>query len=325
MVGRILVRLPNWLGDLLMSRPLLHALRARLEDGELWAIGTPAARLLDREGLWTRRLPVTGAAAGRGALQGHRFDAAIILPPSFSSAWALRRLDVARRIGFASDLRSWLLTDPMRRPARGDRHLSDEYLALGERLGVNRTSLPELAPTAEERAAALARLRALGGENRPVAILGPGAAYGAAKRWPVERFAALGRRLVARGHLVLTAGTASDQGQAAAVAGAIGEGAHDLAGMTSVEEMLALCAGARVVVSNDSGLAHLAAASGAPTIVVFGSTSSAWTTPLGPRVTAVHRAPVCSPCFRRTCRIGYRCLEAIEVDVVERACAEAAA
>ena len=79
---------------------------------------------------------------------------------------------------------------------------------------------------------------------------------------------------------------------------------------------------AALVVSNDSGLAHLAAATGAPTVVIFGSTSSAWTAPLGPRVRVVQRPPVCAPCFRRTCRIGYRCLAAVEVAEVARACDE---
>ena len=82
---------------------------------------------------------------------------------------------------------------------------------------------------------------------------------------------------------------------------------------------------AAVAVCNDSGLAHLAAAVGAPTVAIFGSTSSAWTAPLGPRVRIVQRAPVCSPCFQRTCRVGTRCLTAIAVADVERACREVAA
>jgi heptosyltransferase-2 len=81
----------------------------------------------------------------------------------------------------------------------------------------------------------------------------------------------------------------------------------------------ALCAGAAVVVSNDSGMAHLAAATGAPTVAIFGSTASAWTAPLGPRVRVVQKAPVCSPCFRRECRIGYTCLTAVRVEDVQDA------
>jgi heptosyltransferase-2 len=118
---------------------------------------------------------------------------------------------------------------------------------------------------------------------------------------------------------VLVCGAANDRAQAEAVAGEIGAHARSLAGTTSTEEQLALCAGAAGTICNDSGLAHLAAASGAPTVVIFGSTSSAWTAPLGPRVAIAQRAPVCSPCFQRTCAIGYRCLTAVEVEHALRA------
>ena len=155
--------------------------------------------------------------------------------------------------------------------------------------------------------------------ERPYVVLGPGAAYGPAKRWPAERFVAIGRRCVSRGLGVLACGAAGERDSAESIARAIGDQARALAGDTTIEEQLALCAGARVTVSNDSGLAHVAAASGSPTVVVFGSTSSAWTAPLGPRVAIAQRAPVCSPCFQRTCAIGYRCLVAVLVSDVERA------
>jgi heptosyltransferase-2 len=98
-----------------------------------------------------------------------------------------------------------------------------------------------------------------------------------------------------------------------------------IAGETDLLTQAGLCARATLAVCNDSGLAHLAAATGAPTVVIFGSTSSAWTAPLGRRVRVVQRPPVCSPCFQRACRIGYGCLTRIEVAAVERACAEVAA
>ena len=311
---RLLIRLPNWLGDVLMARPLLHALRAALPGAEIRSIGTAPGRLLERERLWDAFVPLEQAR--NGGLDGADFDAALALPPSFSSAWMLWRRGVPRRIGFASDLRSWLLTDAIRRPPRGDLHLSEEYLRLGERLGARRVELPPLHPTTEESAAARERLRALG-------VAFPHA--GPAKRWPPERFAALGRRLAGRGLAVLVAGAAEDRPDALAVATAIGAGAHAIAGETSLGEQLALCATATVTVSNDSGLAHLAGATGAPTVAIFGSTSSAWTAPLGARVRVVQKAPVCSPCFQRTCAIGYRCLVGVGVDDVERACDPVAA
>jgi len=318
---RVLIRLPNWLGDLLMSRPLLHALRAACPSAHLTAVGVDASALLERERLWDQwaRWP---AADDRPARE--RWDTALVLPPSFSSVWNLPR-GIPTRVGFAGEWRAWLLTHAVKRPARGALHLSEEYLRLGEPLGIAPVTLPTLAPLAAEIASVGALRGRLGIPERPYAILAPGAVYGPAKRWPAERFVELGRRLAARSLAVLVCGAASDRAVADPIAAAIGPQAHALAGVTSIGEQLALCAAARVTITNDSGVAHVAAASGGTTVVLFGSTSSAWTAPLGPRVTVVQHAPVCAPCFQRTCRIGYRCLTAIEVDEVERAVAEVAA
>jgi heptosyltransferase-2 len=315
---RILVRLPNWLGDLLMSRPLLHALRAALPEARVAATGTTASQLLERERLWDAWEAWPPDPRDSPGLRHQEYDVALALPPSFSSAWRLPRR-AGTRIGFASDLRSWLLTEALRRPPRGELHQSEEYLLLGKSLGVEPGTLPILEPLDREREEAGARLRQLEVGGRPYVVLGPGAAYGPAKRWSAERFIELGRRLAARGFAVLACGAEEDRVITMPMVAAIGSPAHSLAGQTSLGEQLALCAGASATVSNDSGLAHLAAASGAPTIALFGSTSSAWTAPLGPRVTVVQHAPVCSPCFQRTCRIGYRCLNAIAVERVERA------
>jgi lipopolysaccharide heptosyltransferase II len=316
---RVLIRLPNWLGDLLMARPLLHALRAARPQATITAVGRPGSRLIERERLWDDWQP--WPESRERLADEPRFDAAVVLPPSFSSVWRLPR-GIALRSGFAGEWRTRFLTHAWRRPERGEMHLSQEYLHLGAPLGVRpgeeRPSPPALLPSPEEREEARRIARARLGEA-PYAVLAPGAIYGPAKRWPEERFAALGRRCVARGLGVLVCGAAHDLESAQAVARSIGEGGHVLAGTTTPEAQLALCALATVTISNDSGLAHLAAASGAPTVVVFGSTSSAWTAPLGPRVAIAQRAPVCSPCFQRTCAIGYRCLTAVQVDDVERA------
>ena len=136
-----------------------------------------------------------------------------------------------------------------------------------------------------------------------------------------ERFAELGRGLSAEGVHVLVCGVRAEQDVCLEVARDV-DGAHSLAGETDLEVQAALCAAASLVVSNDSGLGHLAAATGAPTVSIFGSTSSAWTAPIGPRVRVVQAAPVCSPCFQRTCQIGYRCLEAVATGRVLTACRE---
>src|SRR5262249_41073058 len=135
-------------------------------------------------------------------------------------------------------------------------------------------------------------------------------------------FAAMGRTLAEAGLVSLVCGTKAERDACDEVARAIGPGAHSLAGDTGLPELAGLCARARLAVCNDSGLAHLAAQLGCPTVVVFGSTSSAGPAPLGPSVRAGERAPVCPPCFQRTCAIGTVCLTGIPPHRVASACRE---
>ncbi len=295
MAGPLLVRLPNWLGDGLMARPMLHALRAAAGGREVVAVGpAPLLALLAGERLWD-------VALEPGAGAWPRAEVAVLAPPSFSSAWRAWRSGARRRIGYRGDHRRWLLTDALPRPARGEMHLSREYLALAERAGAAEVPVPRLAAP-----------HASPGGASGHAILAPGAIYGPANRWPADRFMALGRALAARGLAVLVCGGEADRAVCDEVAAGI-PGAASRAGATSLGEQAALCERAALVVSNDSGLAHLAAAVGAPTVALFGSTSSSWTAPLGTRVRVVQRAPVCAPCFQRTCAIGTVCLTRIEV------------
>lgn len=281
-----------------MARPMLHALRGASPSREVVAVGPPSLlSLLGGERLWDR-------AIDRADRRWPRADVAVLAPPSFSSAWRAWRSGARVRIGYRGEGRDLLLTEALDRPGRGEMHLSREYLALAARAGASEGVLPLLAAGG-----------GLVGAEGPFAILAPGALYGPAKRWPAARFSELGRELSARGLRVRLCGGESDRAVCDEVAASL-PGAEVLAGRTSLAEQAALCAAARLVVSNDSGLAHLAAAVGSPTVAIFGSTSSSWTAPLGPRVRVVQRAPVCAPCFQRRCAIGTLCLERIGARMV---------
>jgi heptosyltransferase-2 len=337
---RILLRLPNWLGDVLMARPLLHAVRAAHPRAEIRAVAQGhLLSLLAREGVFDAGEAWPGRIRGRAAraeseritagLRRWRPEAALLLPFSFSSARFGFATGAPIRVGYAHELRSPLLTVALRRPARGEQHLSDEYLALGGAIGAGAGSapdpLPRLAASPEGEAAARALLdRLLPGRSR-FAVLAPRSAYGPAREWPATRFSTLAQRLAARGLAVLVCGTAAERGTCAEVAREAGAGVVSAAGETDLPALAALVARASLAVCNDSGLAHLAGAVGTPTLTLYGSTSSAWTAALGPRVRILQHPPVCAPCFRRTCRIGYRCLTAIGLDEVDGACREAGA
>ncbi len=322
-----------------MARPLLHGLRRAHPQAEFRAVGKGALiALLDPERTFDRGepWPVRGASKDRRTFQAERGkltadlrawrpDVTLVLPFSFSSAWFAYSLRAQMRIGYAHELRSPLLTHALRRPARGECHLSREYLALGAPLGAVEGPLPALMPQAEGESAADALIgRAVSAGDR-FAVMAPRSAYGPAREWPAERFATLARRLVARGLSVIVCGTAAERATCGEVAIAAGERVVSVAGETDLPTLSALVRRATVAVCNDSGLAHLAGAVGTPTVTLYGSTSSAWTAALGPRVRVIQHPPVCSPCFRRDCRIGYTCLTRIAVDEVEDVCREVGA
>jgi heptosyltransferase-2 len=315
----VLVRLPNWLGDVLMARPLLHALRAAWPDARLVAVGpepllaTLAGDAIVDEGLaWPRERSARRAATARVCERSP--DVALVLPGSFSSAWLAWRSGARERVGYRGEGRSPLLTRALPRRPRGERHLSDEFLDLAAPLGVSPVPVPILQPRPEDARAAAELLAAARIQARDAfALVGPRSAYGPAREWFANRFAAAGRGLVERGMRVLVCGTAAEAASCMAIAQSIGTGAVSIAGRTTLPVLVALAARARVALCNDSGLAHVAAATGAATLQIYGSAASGWTAARGPRVRILHRAPVCSPCWRRRCLIGTRCLDAVTV------------
>ncbi len=322
--ARVLVRLPNWLGDAVMARPLLWAMRAAWPGARVLGVGPagPCAPLAEERALDTL-VPIARDAAtqraAHAAVKAFAPEWAFVLPNSFSSAWLAWRSGARTRIGFAGEGRAWLLSHAPVRPARGDRHQTDEFLDLGALVGLREVATPRLAPSAAGRAEVSTALAAMGMEPAtPYAIMAPRSAYGPAREWFPERFGEAARALVQRGLTVLVCGTAQEAAACDAVVAASGGVARSLAGRTSLPALVALAAGARLALCNDSGLAHLAAACGTATIQIYGSAASGWTAARGPRVRIIHEAPVCSPCWQRRCTIGTRCLDAVSVALVLR-------
>lgn len=259
---------------------------------------------------WSRERRFAAAAS----IRRHHPSVALLLTDSLSSAILAVLSGVPRRVGYAAELRGLLLTRRVpRTAARRSRPRVEEYAALARAADLEvRETMPRIAALEEERARAVALLRETGFQGGALAVLAPGASYGPAKRWDPDGFAALARALARNGARSILVGGKEDAGPSAAVARLAGDAALDLTGATDLPTLAGLLDLSVLAASNDSGVMHLAAALGKPTVAVFGSTSPVWSAALAPWVRALYAAYPCSPCFRRTCPIGYGCLRSID-------------
>jgi heptosyltransferase-2 len=242
------------------------------------------------------------------------YDRAFVLPNTFKSALIPWHARIPLRTGYRGEMRYGVLNDVRTLDKDALPLQVERYAALAQPKGEPlRRPLPEPRLRIDERArdAALARLGL--DPARPVAAFAPGAEFGPAKRWPAAHFASLGRMLVARGEQVWLFGSARDTPVARAIAQAIGAHAIDLTGRTSLDEAIDLLSLARHVVSNDSGLMHVAAALDRPMAALFGSSSPEYTPTLSARARVITLRLSCSPCFARECPLGHtHCLVRIE-------------
>lgn len=328
-MSRLLVRLPNWLGDAVMAsavvgrvrrkqtRPAVLVLRHWLTPlAEAWGEGLALApELADAE-----TNPRAWFAAARDArLAG--VDSALILTESWrGAAWA-RAAGLHPIVCFAGAGRAVLGARTVPRPAG---HLAEQYGALADAAAVPASVA---GPTFEVPESWRTAARQLLGAHasHPFVVLAPGATFGNAKRWPASSFHALAGDLSRSGMRIVVTGTADEAAAGAALCEAAGTGALNLAGRTDLRALGGVCALAHVVVGNDSGVVHLAAAAGTPTVAPYGSTAPAWTAPISPRHRSLTSATPCSPCFQSTCSFGAPCLAQISVRDVARAVHDASA
>jgi heptosyltransferase-2 len=322
MTAALAIRLPNWLGDTVMAEPALRAVRRAHAQARVLLAG-PWAALLGGQGLADTLVTYPRAWAGRLAAADvvRRFapEIALVLPNSFESALAAWYWGARRRIGFAAGGRSALLTDAPALP-EPRRHQIDEYLLLAERCDARTEDVePRLSPPAAdapERLEARALLDAGGPRSGHTIGVHLGAAYGSAKTWPAERVADFCRLLDGTGTRTVLLGTAAEAPTAAAIAAQTR--ATSLAGRDRPALLPALLAELDVLVSGDTGVAHLAAALGTPVVTLFGPTDPALSAPRG-RATALTNPVPCAPCFYRVCPIEHPCLRGLEATRVRDA------
>ena len=327
---KIVIRGPNWLGDAILGVPAMKAVRERFPEAEITLLVRPAVAGLFHtvpfiDKVWTR--PSPGATEWiRTAREMRRrgFDLALLLPNSFESALTVFLGGVRTRVGYATDNRGWLLNHSVRLP-RGKPHQVDYYLNLVDNaFGSGPHPDIEIAPTEEELASAQKLLTGAGVDpSAGFIVVNPGAAFGSAKRWFEDRFAEVADRLADEmtSHVVMI-GSPGERPIAEKIRDSMKTPAVVLSGETDLETLVGVLAQASMMVTNDSGPMHMAAALGVPTVAVFGSTDADVTSPVGPHTRLVRHDVPCSPCLLRECPIDHRCMDAVTADEVVEAARE---
>lgn len=322
---KILIRGPNWVGDAVLAVPAMKAVRTRFPNAEItllvrpWVAGLfTAAPFIDK--VWTEPRPAGLADWIRitREVRKRRFDMALLFPNSFESALMMFLGRVPQRIGYATDGRAWALTNAV---AVSDetRHQVQYYLDLAKTVQAS-TSKPsiEIEATVEERTNARRLLKAEGipGDARFL-VLNPGAAYGSAKRWHEDRFAEAADILAGETALhVAIVGSTMERPIAEHIRHKMKASAAVLSGKTSLETLIGVLAESAMMITNDSGPMHIAAALGVPTVAVFGSTDERVTGPYGLCTRIVRHRVECSPCLQRECPIDHRCMTLVGVEDV---------
>lgn len=334
---KILVRATNWVGDAVMNLPALETIMRRHPGAEVYVLAgyrvapifeavDGIAGVMPYRGVHRRGAGDSAALTFTGAirmLKKQGFDKAFLFQNAFEAALLAFAARIPVRVGYATDCRRLLLTSPVRAtPGVRRLHHVEYYLNMVRAAGMSTdgSGIPTLrVPTRHRERANELVAQALGeaGRRGYLAVC-PGAAYGSAKRWLPDRFARVIDHVgETHGIPSLLLGSETERWITSSITGTTSGKCVDLAGRTSLLEAAGVLAGARAVLSNDTGLMHLAAAVGPPVVAIFGSTDPAATRPLGDKHVVIASGVECAPCLERECaRRTYECMQAISVDAV---------
>ncbi len=327
----ILIVGPSWVGDMVMAQTLFVCLKQLHPDCQIDVLAPEWSRpILERMPEVRQALSfpvghgVLDMTTRRNIAQSLRgqYQQAILLPNSLKSALVPFFAGIPKRTGWRGEMRFGLLNDLRKLDKQRYPLMIERFMALAYEPGAELPKpypKPALKIVEQTRDAALARFGLT--LDRPVLALCPGAEFGESKRWPATHFARVAEQRIREGWQVWLFGSKNDHGVGEEILlqliPGLREEATNLAGETSLAEAIDLLSCAAAVVSNDSGLMHVAAALGRPLVSVYGSTSPAFTPPLAEQVEVVRLGLDCSPCFERTCRFGHNnCMRELQPGLV---------
>lgn len=341
----ILVRGTNWLGDAVMTTPALRRLRSAFPAARITLLATPrttglftGSSLVDSMLIYHRQEEgVQAFWQMTRVLRAHKFDLALLFQNAFEAALLTKLGEVPLRLGYATQWRSLLLTHRLQRGKQHqNRHQVHDYLdlvLLAERVCLGQSNaplmppdlLPKLNASIDQMQEAEVLLRQQGVEphGKVLIVLNAGATNSRAKCWPENRFAALADLFMARlqAQIIFIGAPAERENAARVLAQMQTPGALNLAGETSMSQLVGLLARCDLLVSNDTGPAHIGGALGRPTLTLFGPTNEFETAPTGERAAFLRANDIeCARCMHRICPIDHRCMTRLEVAAVaERA------
>ena len=322
---KIVVHVPNWIGDAVLSLPALEGLSRNFPEDRIWVAANDWVKdLFFACGFLNGTIPLPSQNHFKSLrhsvqrLEAFRFDLGILLPNSFSSALLFYLAKIPQRWGYRSDGRGMLLTRGVT-SGKNAIHQAQYYLELLSRLGIKAEAEELNFPLREdEKKRAHEYLRALNVELRnPLVILHPGASYGPAKRWPSHKFARLAGLFQERDKAtILIIGSWDEMETASFLSSSMTREPINLAGQTSLRLLAGLIHQASLFISNDSGPMHLANALKTPVVALFGPSDPQQTRPFQQPSAVIKKEVPCWPCSYRECPFDHRCMMNIEPEEV---------
>ncbi|CAM3722798.1 lipopolysaccharide heptosyltransferase II [Polynucleobacter brandtiae] len=336
-MNRILIIAPNWIGDAVMSQPLMADLKARYPDSKMDVLASPwvapiyqactevnqviEAKLEHKKLQWSLRKQLAKQ------LEKERYEACFVLPNSLKSSLIPWLANIPLRIGYRGEMRFGLINVALDNPSKQNRPpMAEHYLALGGALDAfkvrsNHSANPILNVSTQAKQTVVAKLAQAGIDQKLIYVFCPGAEYGPTKRWPTDHFANLAKQLITSrpAAQIILLGGPGDHALAEHIQAQASHHPqlHNWCGKTQLDEAIALIGMSKTLVSNDSGLMHIGAALKVPQVAIFGSSDPNHTPPLSERAKVIWLNLPCSPCHQRVCPLGHlKCLKAISPQTV---------